>query len=260
MKSLLTSSQFRLKRIEPSRCFPHRNGSNAKHTTDMPNATKPIPELSEKDKERFWRFVNKDGPTLDQSKQHYEGLGNCWEWEGTILATGYGQIKHGGEKFSTHRLAWFIANGEIPDGMVVMHQCDNRRCCRPAHLRVGSSGDNNRDAAVKGRQPSGDQSWSRLHPERLARGERNGARLHPETRPRGNSHYTRMRPDLVMRGERNGMAKLTDEQVAYIRTSQDTGKQLAKKLGVSESNISSIRCGKSRINLSNNNNKNTTTP
>ena len=247
MKSLLTSSQVRFKRNEPSRCFPHRNGSNAKHTIDMPNATKPIPELSEKDKERFWIFVNKNGKTPDQSKQYYAGLGNCWEWEGTILSTGYGQIKHSGQKFSTHRMAWFITNGAIPEGMVVMHRCDNRRCCRVDHLQIGTHGDNNRDATIKGRQPSGDESWSRLHPERLARGDRNGSRLHPETRPRGDCHYSRLKPELVLRGERSGTAKLTNAQVEYIRSSPKTGVELSAELGTSQSNISSIRLGRSRI-------------
>ena len=56
-----------------------------------------------------------------------------------------------------HRAAWEVANGPIPDGegwhgTVVLHTCDNRLCCNPAHLRLGTQADNVRDMDAKGRR------------------------------------------------------------------------------------------------------------
>lgn len=78
----------------------------------------------------------------------------CWEWQGYIMPEGYGQIgipkKNG--VITTHRAAWEVTNGAIPDGMFVCHKCDNRRCCRPAHLFLGTHADNMRDMDEKGRR------------------------------------------------------------------------------------------------------------
>ncbi len=104
----------------------------------------------------------------------------CWEWQGGRFSTGYGAVNSKGNNVGTHRLAWTFTNGPIPDGLVVMHSCDNPPCCNPAHLKIGTNQANTRDSTLKGRRPSGDRNPSRLHPERLARGERHGnARLTP---------------------------------------------------------------------------------
>lgn len=51
-----------------------------------------------------------------------------------------------------HRLSWQIANGSIPDGLQVLHHCDNGACIRPDHLFVGTQADNMRDMDAKGRR------------------------------------------------------------------------------------------------------------
>lgn len=51
-----------------------------------------------------------------------------------------------------HRYAYEQAKGPIPDGMVVMHTCDNRKCVNPEHLIVGTQSDNMRDCVAKGRR------------------------------------------------------------------------------------------------------------
>ena len=48
-------------------------------------------------------------------------------------------------------MAWSFTNGPIPDGMFVCHRCDNRQCCNPAHLFLGTNSDNVRDMKIKGR-------------------------------------------------------------------------------------------------------------
>ena len=53
---------------------------------------------------------------------------------------------------SLHRIAWEAHNAEpIPEGMIVMHTCDNPPCCNPAHLVLGTPKDNTHDAISKGR-------------------------------------------------------------------------------------------------------------
>lgn len=79
----------------------------------------------------------------------------CWPYNGTKDPHGYGRFYVSGGpnayKPFAHRVAYQIAFGEIPDGMVVMHTCDNPPCCNPAHLRLGTLADNNRDRSEKGR-------------------------------------------------------------------------------------------------------------
>ena len=77
----------------------------------------------------------------------------CMEWQGsTNGAKGYGKLKVDGRYLLAHRLAWELANGrEIPEGMVIMHACDNPPCCNPAHLQLGTHALNLQDAERKGR-------------------------------------------------------------------------------------------------------------
>lgn len=76
----------------------------------------------------------------------------CWPWTGSLnVNTGYGKIHENGKCLGTHRVAWGFAFGAIPAGMCVCHHCDNRRCCNPGHLFLGTKGDNNRDTRRKGR-------------------------------------------------------------------------------------------------------------
>lgn len=142
----------------------------------------------------------------------------CWEWMGTRHSNGYGVMRWSqrGTKsglVTTHRASWIIHFGEIPDGLCVIHRCDNRRCVNPYHLSLGTIADNVRDCVTKNRH---------------AYGDRNGNRLHPE---------------LVNRGESHGMAKLTEIQVKRIRKLYSSGKtqlQIASMFEIKRTHVQQI--------------------
>lgn len=75
----------------------------------------------------------------------------CLVWLGNTVGQGYGRIKDGARLELTHRLTYAAVRGPIPDGMVVMHDCDVPACCNPAHLSLGTQRDNIVDMATKGR-------------------------------------------------------------------------------------------------------------
>lgn len=78
----------------------------------------------------------------------------CWNWTACKDKNGYGHIalggKHGGHVLA-HRVSYEANVGPIPDGMMVLHSCDNPACVNPAHLRVGTQFDNMADMAARGR-------------------------------------------------------------------------------------------------------------
>lgn len=92
----------------------------------------------------FWKRVNKSGPI-------HPICGRCWQWMAGKTWQGYGQFR--GLKAS--RVAWELCKGEIPDGMFVLHHCDNTSCVNPKHLFLGTGLDNMQDMVVKGRWRGG---------------------------------------------------------------------------------------------------------
>ena len=86
----------------------------------------------------------------------------CFEWQLAGDKDGYGRLKIRKPTVRTikaHRLSWETFIGPIPDGLCVLHHCDNPCCINPHHLFLGTNGDNNRDAKSKGRSARG-----RWHP------------------------------------------------------------------------------------------------
>lgn len=98
--------------------------------------------------DRFWEKVikNDDG---------------CWGWTGKPDRQGYGELTAYRRSDQKHwrvrapRLSWEIHNGPIPEGLWVLHHCDNPPCVRPDHLWLGTVQDNNADRDAKGRNKGG---------------------------------------------------------------------------------------------------------
>lgn len=121
----------------------------------MPKIKKSISDYQEcLTPEKFWSWVKKSS------------LDACWEWQGGKNTTGYGLYsmsspswlyeRTGRQKTQllAHRVAWYLTNGAIGDDQVnnhICHKCDNRLCCNPSHMFMGSMYDNVHDMVAKGR-------------------------------------------------------------------------------------------------------------
>ncbi|MGL4197551.1 MAG: HNH endonuclease signature motif containing protein [Allorhizobium sp.] len=80
----------------------------------------------------------------------------CWEWTRAIKSNGYGVAWLDGKCHHAHRLAYSLANGPLVPGLDVRHACDNRKCCNPAHLSLGTRQENMQDAVDRGRVRRGE--------------------------------------------------------------------------------------------------------
>ena len=75
----------------------------------------------------------------------------CWLWHGTLQKDGHGRVKFRGRNWLSHRVAWTLTFGEIPDDLCVLHSCDVPACCNPRHLFLGTQLLNIQDRHQKGR-------------------------------------------------------------------------------------------------------------
>jgi hypothetical protein len=126
----------------------------------------------------------------------------CWIWMGAT-SFDYGIIYDGKTRWKTHRLAFSLSHGAIPQGMHVCHRCDIPSCINPDHLFLGTPADNTADKMKKGR-------WG--GPKKFY-------------------------------GEKHWQAKLTNESVSAIRVRYSLGysqRELAEKFNVAKSTIWAI--------------------
>ena len=148
--------------------------------------------------------MNDTFPTRFHAKYKRGDSDECWNWIGSKVPGGYGQIKAGGrygKMLSAHRSAWEIAFGPIPEGLQVLHDCDNPGCVNPNHLTLGTTADNMKDMHQKGRAAS-------------------------------------------QRGSCNGAAKLTEDQVLKIYNAPGIHADIAAEYGMHKSNVSMIKTGR----------------
>lgn len=76
----------------------------------------------------------------------------CWNYTGYKNEFGYGRFRAAGKKILAHRFCYQMKVGIIPDGMLVLHKCDNRACINPEHLYLGKDKNNAMDMAKRNRQ------------------------------------------------------------------------------------------------------------
>jgi len=89
--------------------------------------------------DRFWEKVDKKTPA------------ECWPWTGGKFADGYGAINVDGKAQRASRVCYEIVNGAFDPKMDVLHQCDNKICVNPLHLKLGTHAQNMADKAKRGR-------------------------------------------------------------------------------------------------------------
>lgn len=146
----------------------------------------------------------------DRFMSKVEKTSSCWIFHSAVNNSGYSSMviteSRGHKKtHMAHRISWELFNDLIPEGLCVLHKCDNRVCVNPEHLFLGTHKDNTQDAISKGR-------W--IIPPRST-------------------------------GIDNPISKLTFDEVQQIRSLYVKGNQLvlAKQFGVSQSTVSNIICG-----------------
>lgn len=133
----------------------------------------------------------------------------CWVWTRSTVTSGYGSISVDGRGQRAHRVSWELHNGPIPNGMDVLHKCDNKPCVNPSHLYLGTDVENQRDINERGPKRTGGP-------------------------PKGERHFA---------------SKLTNAQACELVSrfrSGETQRALGREFGIGQSQVSRICSGERR--------------
>lgn len=94
---------------------------------------------------------------------------SCWIWTACRNYAGYGLINIKKRSSLANRVSYTIFNGKIPDGLHILHRCDNPPCVNPKHLYAGTPTDNARDKSERGRcNPPKKLTWDKVREIRAA--------------------------------------------------------------------------------------------
>lgn len=107
-------------------------------------------QLEQRGKLKFLSAINKDGPIAVGMET------KCWIWQRYVFEDGYGGIMINRVFWRAHRYSYTLFNGEIPNGLHVLHKCDTPLCVNPEHLFVGTEQDNMQDCMSKDRNCKGE--------------------------------------------------------------------------------------------------------
>lgn len=189
---------------------------------------------------------------------------SCWTWIGGRDKDGYGCFKGdvAGVIFTrAHRYSYALHTGDLLIGRQALHSCDNPSCVNPEHLFSGTPLDNMKDKISKGRAqvPFGENTSRAILTEVQAQSILIDPRTYSAIAAEYNvsastigslkkrHSWAHLKGETVMhkrigqQGESSYAAKITAEDVLFIRASSDSGKALAVKFGISPQSITDIR-------------------
>ena len=92
----------------------------------------------------------------------------CLEWKRGCAHFGYGAIWFDGKGHLAHRVSYEIFVGPIPEGMFILHHCDNPSCINPEHLHLGTAKDNAADALARNRFVVGERNGKAILTQKVA--------------------------------------------------------------------------------------------
>jgi hypothetical protein len=96
--------------------------------------------------------VNRSESLAERFMSHVAKGPSCWDWQASKMNSGYGQFGILGKMRQAHRVSYELHVGPIPDGMSILHSCDNKICVNPAHLRAGTRAENLKEAYERKRR------------------------------------------------------------------------------------------------------------
>jgi hypothetical protein len=156
--------------------------------------------------------------TLDDIKARCEEVGNCWIWQGAVSATGYPITKASGVRSGcllVRRLAVELDGRPAKPRQPVLASCGDKLCCNPACLKPSNASAVGKAAAKAG-------AWKTL-----------------------------ARRAKIAKAQREKVGKLTQEIVTEVKTSHESTRVIAKRLGINRRRVVDIRNGRAWIDYSN---------